>query len=192
MRKRLSMYKLLIYTYSCSVFVEWILLPIYAIFVQNIGGDILDASWAMAIFLITSGLCTVLIHRLKWSQKHKNVLLIWGRLVWVIGIALYLTVSSIATLFITQVVIALGNAMADPVFDEELEENTAKWSEVEKWWLYEWSQDIVNWLAAVIGWLAVTYFGFHTLIYLMIVAASASFVGILYYYHRKKLLTKHI
>lgn len=147
----MRLYKLLIYAYSCSVFTEGILLPIYAIFVQHIGGDILDASWAMAIFLVTSGLCTILIHRMKWSSKHKQVLLIGGWLIWLIGIIMYLMVSNIITLFITQVVIALGNAMADPVFDEELEENTAKESEIFKRGLYEGSQDIVNGLAAILG-----------------------------------------
>lgn len=93
----------------------------------------------MAIFLVTSGISTILIHRLKRSQQHKHILLIGGWFIWVIGIVLYLSVSSIATLFLTQVVIALGNAMADPVFDEELEENTtkAKEGEVFKWGLYE-------------------------------------------------------
>lgn len=69
------MHKLLIYAYSCSVFAEGILLPIYAIFVQDIGGDILDASGAMAIFLITSGICTILIHRLKWADRNRQLLL---------------------------------------------------------------------------------------------------------------------
>lgn len=133
MRTRpMRMYKLLIYAYSCSCFAEGILLPIYAIFVQNIGGDILDASGAMGIFLITCGLATILIHRMKWSSKHKRFLLIGGRLIRLIGIIMYLAVASVGMLFITQIVIGLGNAMANPVFDEELEENTSKESEVFK------------------------------------------------------------
>lgn len=30
--------------------------PIYAIFVEEIGGDLLDASWAYFAFMITSGI----------------------------------------------------------------------------------------------------------------------------------------
>jgi len=37
---------------------------------------------------------------------------------------MYIIVDTTIILFFTQVIIAIGNAMANPIFDEELEENT--------------------------------------------------------------------
>lgn len=188
-RKSHHLYNCLIASYNFACFAEGILLPIYAIYVQKIGGDILDASWAIAIFSITSWFGTILLHRLNRSAKHKSWLLIGGRLVRLIGIISYLAVSNIIMLFVTQVLIALGNAMANPVFDEELEENRESANKVYKRWLYEWSQDIVNGVAAIVGGLVVTSLGFRFMIIVMIITASVSFAGILYYQHNKH---KHI
>ena len=105
-----SLYRLLLSAYSISMFSEWVLLPIYAVFVQNIGGDVLDASWAMAVFLISQGAFTIIMQRLKRTYKHHITMMIIWWAIWLIGIALYLAVSSTRMLFITQVFIAMGNA----------------------------------------------------------------------------------
>src|ERR1700739_1359549 len=117
------LYRILVSSYAISTFAEGILMPIYAVFVQKIGGDILEASGAIAIFLIFTGLATVAIHRIRWTQRHRRALMVWGWLLWVVGICSYFTVSSTATLFMTQVLVALGNAIADPAFDAELDDN---------------------------------------------------------------------
>src|ERR1043166_10007450 len=78
-----TLFRILVTSYSLSTFAEGIILPIYAIFVQQIGGDILDASGAVATFLIVSGVAEIVIHRLKWSQKNRTALMIGGWLVWV-------------------------------------------------------------------------------------------------------------
>ncbi len=156
-------------------------MPIYAIFVQGIGGDILDASGAIAIFLIVSGVVTILVHRTKWSQEHRTRLMIYGWLIWVLGIAGYFLVSSTATLFIAQVFIALGNAIANPAFDAELDDHTDEKIKSFEWGLFEALQDILGGVAAIVGGLVAAFLGFKTLIVVMIVAATLSFVGILHY-----------
>src|SRR6185436_10419563 len=91
-------YKILILSYSASVFAEGVLLPIYAVFVQKIGGDILDAAGAMAVFLIAQGLFTITAHRLSWINQHRIPVMIVGWLIWVSGIAMYLIASSVPIL----------------------------------------------------------------------------------------------
>ena len=44
--------------------------PIYAVFVQKIGGDMLDAGWAWACFALTSGVLMYLIG--CWEDKTKH------------------------------------------------------------------------------------------------------------------------
>jgi len=131
------LYKFLITSYSLSTFSEGILMPIYAVFVQKIGGDILDASGAIAVFFITEGVFTILIHRFKWSDKHRTFLLVSGWIVWLLGVFSYLFVSNMLILFAAQVLMALGNATADPVFYRELSDNTDKRNKEFEWGFFE-------------------------------------------------------
>lgn len=180
------LYKLLIGSYWLSLFAEGIILPIYAVFVQNIGGDILDASWAMATFLVTQGIFTILVHRFSRTAKNRIAVMIIGWVIWVLGISLYLVISNVLMLFVTQILTALWNAIADPIFDAELAEHTDKNNKLFEWWLFEWMQDIVNGIAAIIGWLLAAIYGFQALIIMMIVTATISLFLILYYINKVK------
>jgi len=126
-------------------------MPIYAVYVQNIGGDILDASGAMATFLIAQGVFTILIDRLSRTKKHTTTLMVVGWFIWVCGIAGYLLVSNTWMLFVTQIIIALGNCIADPIFDKELAEHTDKKNNLFERGLREGMQGIVGGIAAILG-----------------------------------------
>lgn len=173
--------KLLIMSYGISTFSEGVLMPIYAIFVQDIGGDILEASGAISIFLFVSGLTTILIHRSDWSQRHRIKLMVYGWLLWVIGIGGYFFIFNIYTLFGIQIVVALGNAIANPAFDAELDDNINKKNKSYSWGIFEGIQDIANSIAAILGGIIASFFGFRVLIAFMFITAVISFFIILYY-----------
>ena len=181
MKKPNVLYKLLVTAFSISSFSEGIILPIYAIFVQKVGGDILDAGYAMGIFLITDGLFTILIHRLKWSPTQRLFLMVLGWIVWLVGIFMYLSISNVWTLFLAQFLTAMGNAIADPVFDQELADHTDKGLEELEWGFFEGGKSLLDGLAAIIGAGIAAFFGFTVLIYVMIATATISFVLILFY-----------
>ncbi len=181
-----SIYKLLLSAYGASMFSEWVLLPIYAVFVQNIWGDILDASGAMAVFLISQWIFTIIIQRLKRTYRHHTAMMIVGRAIRLSGITLYLAVSSTQMLFLTQILVAMGNAIADPIFDKELAEHTDKNNKLFEWWLREWMQDIVNGIAAIIGWGIVVLLWFKSLIVFMIFTGTISLIMILMYVKKYK------
>lgn len=179
-----TLFKILVTSYSFSVFSEAVILPIYAVFVQGIGGDLLDASGAMAVFLITQGLFTIVTHRISWIHQYRIPVMICGWALWVFGIAMYLTVSNVATLFMTQVFIALGAAIADPIFDEELSRHMDHKNEEFEWGFFEGSQSIIQGVAALVGGLIVSFFSFKILIYVMVATATISLGLILFYYSR--------
>ena len=54
--------------------------PIYAIFVEQIGGSILDAGSAWAIFAFTSGILMYLIGRWEDRKRHYAKMLFFGYL----------------------------------------------------------------------------------------------------------------
>ncbi|OGY95748.1 MAG: hypothetical protein A2543_02245 [Candidatus Komeilibacteria bacterium RIFOXYD2_FULL_37_8] len=156
-------------------------MPIYAIFVQGIGGDILEASAAISIFLLVSGLTTIFIHRSAWSEKHRVKLLVYGWLLWAIGIGGYFFIVDTYTLFAVQVIVALGNAIADPAFSAELDDNINKNKKSYSWGVFQGIQDIANSIAAIAGGLIASLFGFRVLIAFMFATATLSFLIILYY-----------
>lgn len=181
-----SLYKLLVSAYGISMFSEWVLLPIYAVFVQKIGGDVLDASWAMAVFLISQWIFTIIIQRLKRTYRHHITMMIIGWAIWLIGIALYLAVSSTRMLFLTQILVAMGNAIADPIFDKELSEHTDQNNKLFERGLREGMQDIISWIAAILWGLIAVFLWFKTLILFMILMATISLIIILVYVKKYK------
>lgn len=174
-------YKILVSSYSISTFSEGILLPIYAIFVQKVGGGALEAAGAVATYLILQGVIEIFIHKTDWSKSHRMFLMVGGWLLWLIGIASYLLVFSVPMLFLSQVLTGLGNALANPAFDAELAEHTDKGITEYEYSIFEGMQDIFQGIAALVGGLIVTQLGFSTLIYVMIFTASLSFFLILQY-----------
>lgn len=174
-------YRVLVASWTLSSFSEGVILPIYAIFVQHVGGDILDVGWAMGLFLITEGVFTTIVHRVRWSPRMRIFLMILGWAIWLSGIVFYLFISNIATLFVAQVLSAIGNAVADPVFDAELADHTDLSLKEYEWGLWEGSKAFIDGVAAIIGALVVASLGFRVLIYMMIITATASFILILWY-----------
>jgi hypothetical protein len=184
MKRTNAFYRTLVFSWTLSSFAEGVLLPIYAVFVQHIGGDILDAGGAMGIFLITEGIFTTIVHRFRWGPRMRIFLMILGWAIWLFGIVFYLFISNVATLFLAQVLTAIGNAVADPVFDAELADHTDMSLKEYEWGLWEGSKAFIDGIAAIVGAFVVASFGFATLIYLMIATASASFFAILWYVTR--------
>lgn len=175
-------FKLLVLSYGLSTFSEGIIIPVYAFFVQNIGGGILETTGTVSIFLIVSGITTLFIHKFEWSQKHALKLLVFGWLIWLFGIICYFLISNLTTLIIAQVLIAIGNAIANPAFDSELMLHTNKNSKSYEWGIFEASQDIFNGIAAFVAGVVVVIWGFNTLIVIMVLTASISFALIYRYY----------
>ena len=63
--------------------------PIYALFVENIGGDLLDASIAYFIFMFTTGVVMYLIGLWEDRHDHKEKFVIGGYFLTSLGILLY-------------------------------------------------------------------------------------------------------
>ncbi|MBI4993896.1 MFS transporter [Candidatus Wolfebacteria bacterium] len=174
-------YKILVSAYGLSTFSEGILLPIYAIFVQKVGGDILDAASAVAVYFFIQGGTEIWLHKQNWSYKYRMHLMTGGWLVWLLGIGTYFIIESINTLLLAQILTGLGNAIANPAFDAEFAEKTDKNISEYEYSVFEGLQDISQGIAAVLGGIIATTYGFKTLIFLMIITATISFMLILNY-----------
>ncbi|MEK7791129.1 MAG: MFS transporter, partial [Deltaproteobacteria bacterium] len=154
-------FKILLFADAITLFSGALLGPIYAIFVQKIGGDILDASVAFAIFSLVSGAVIFLIGRFEDRVKEQERLIVAGYLIIAVGYFGYLLVQNPLHLFIVQAVIGIGMAFELPAIDatysKHLDHNRAAYN----WGAWEGMNRFMMGGGALLGGIIATAFGFH-------------------------------
>ena len=154
--------------------------PIYAIFVERIGGDLLDASYAFAVFAVAAGLTTLLSGKFSDKVKNSELIVVLGYAIMGIGFFCYLFVSSIFLLLIVQVIIGLGEAIYSPAFDAVYSKHLDNHKSGQEWGAWESLNYFTTAIGAVIGGLLVTQFGFDAIFILMGSLCIASALYILF------------
>lgn len=145
--------------------------PIYAIFVGEIGGDILDVGWAYFTFTFTSGVILYLIS--MWENKvlHKEKLVVLGYSINSLGCFLYFFTDTQIMLLITQAILGVGVALVSPAFDALYSHFVKTKEEASDWGAWEAMGYMVAAIAAVLGSLIVENYGFRYLFILMFIAS---------------------
>ncbi len=174
MRKGL---KVLLITDSFVTLAFGLLGPIYAIFVENIGGDILDASGAWAAFLFATGIMTFFISRWEDHVKHQEKIMALSYLILAIGVLGYLFVETSIHLFIVQIVLGVGQAFNNPTYNGLYSRLLDKGRYVSEWGLWDSMSCIVTSIAALIGGAVATFYGFKALFLIMFVFSIISFLA---------------
>ncbi|PIR87446.1 MAG: hypothetical protein COU11_00305 [Candidatus Harrisonbacteria bacterium CG10_big_fil_rev_8_21_14_0_10_49_15] len=163
--------KILLWADAWADFGIGMLGPIYAIFVEDIGGDILDASWAYFAFMITAGLVMYLISRWENHVLHKEKLVVIGYCLTAVGALGYYFVDTQAGLLVVQVILGVSMAVLSPAFDALYSHYVVNKHEASDWGAWEAMGYMVAALAAVVGGYVVDSFGFRPLFLLMFGAA---------------------
>ncbi len=153
--------------------------PIYAIFVENIGGDLLDASIAGGLFAFTAGVVTLLSGRFSDKIRHSEIIMISGYMLIGTGFFLYQYVNSIPFLFAIQVMIGLGNAIYSPAFDKLYSAHLDSEKAGTEWGAWESMNYFTTAFGALIGGIIVTVFGFNAI---FIIMAALSYFSATYLY----------
>ena len=146
--------------------------PIYAIFVEKIGGDILTASSAIALYNIIMGILLLTFGKMEDKINKRNVVVL-GYFLSAIGVTGYLFVSQPWHLFAVQIILSLG-VITNPAWDAFFASSTDKKKESEEWGLWEGSIKINTGIAALVGGFVASVFGFRALFVLMSASAFAS------------------
>lgn len=87
--------------------------PLYAVFAQEVGGNILELTWVYAVYLVVMGIGVISLGRVGDRVGHER-LLVFGRLLGTVATFGYLFVGSVFTLFIVQILIGLATALSEP------------------------------------------------------------------------------
>ena len=156
-----------------------LLVPIWAIYVEKIGGDILTAGTAYAVFLIIAGVCIVIFGKFEDRIKRKDLVVVVAYIIMGIGFFGYILVKNPIQLFIVQAIIGLGEAIYIPalnaLYNRFIEEKRA----ASQWGFWDGMIYIVAGVAAISGALIADYLGFSVLFIAMGCFCMISAVGML-------------
>lgn len=141
--------------------------PIYAVFVEQIGGDLLTAGGAYAAYSIAAGILIFFIGRWEDHIRHQEKLVVGGFALSCLGFLGYLLIQTPFDLFIVQMILGLGQAIVTPAFDGLYTKHLDKGRFASEWGLWESSNYIVVATAAVIGGYLANVFGFRFIFVIM-------------------------
>ncbi len=141
--------------------------PLIAVFTEQIGGSLLDISWAWAIYLIVTGLLIILIGKISDKNFGKEKLLIAGYWLSAIFTFGYLSVSSTFDLFMIQAGLGVAAALATPTWTSLYAKYEDKKHDGYTWGLAEGEASVITGIAIVLGGLIVNYSSFKCLFVIM-------------------------
>ncbi|MEK9209214.1 MAG: MFS transporter [Patescibacteria group bacterium] len=152
--------------------------PIYALFVEKIGGDLLDASLSFSVFMVTAGVVTLISGKFSDKLKESELVVVWGYIVMGVGFFSYTLVNSLWSLLLVQVLIGLGEAIYNPAFDALYSKHLDGHKAGREWGVWEAMNFLVAALGAIAGGFLATKFGFNAMFITMGLLCFASAIYI--------------
>lgn len=155
--------KILLYGESIWYFGEGMLGPLFAIFSNRIGGDILNIVWAWAIYLIIAGLLCIFIGKYTDIHNNKEKMMVLGYGLNAILTFCYLFVSAPWHLFVLQAGLGIASSMATPAWNALFAQHGDKHHSGLQWGLAGGMSQIITGIAIVVGGLIVYNISFSAL-----------------------------
>lgn len=153
---------------SLWAFSEGLFGPLYVLFTEHLGGSLLDVSWAWAIYLIMTGLLTVVIGRIsdkKWFNKSNAMYL--GYVLNALCTFAYLFIRTPTQLFIVEALNGLASALVEPNWHSLFARYEDKLRSGSAWGWVDGQAQVLSGVAVLIGGAIVKYFSFSALFIVM-------------------------
>lgn len=173
--------RILVFTNSFVLLAAAMLGPIYAIFVEDIGGGILEASWAIGLYSLMTALALFVFGKYEDRMKQQELAVATGYLILAAGYFGYLAVHSIWSLFFVQIILGIGMALYSPAFDALYSHHITEKRAASQWGIWELMANLISSGGAILGGLLANFFGFSVLFLTMgtLCLASAVFIWML-------------
>lgn len=172
--------RILLITNSMIFLAAAMLGPIYALFIEKIGGKLLDASFAGGILAFTAGLTVLLSGKYSDRIKENELVVVAGYSIVGIGFLLYTVANSIWSVFLIQILIGLGEAIYLPAFDALYSKHLDLNKSGTQWGMWESMRYFSTAAGAIIGGFIATKLGFNVLFLAMTLLCFISALYILY------------
>lgn len=175
--------RILLLTDGVVLFSAAMLGPIYALYVEKVGGDLLNASMAGGVFALAAGITVLVSGRFSDRIKRDELIVVAGYIVIGIGFLLYTLVSSVWWLLAVQALIGFGEAIYVPAYDALYTRHLDHKKTGTEWGAWEGMKYFATAIGALAGGFLVTKFGFNTLFVTM---AGFCFISAVYVLHLPK------
>ena len=159
--------KVLLYGANLWYLGEGMFGPLVAVFTERVGGDILDISWALAIYLAVTGIVTILLGRFSDKHKTQERMMVLGYGLNALFTFCYLFVNSTTSLFLVQAGLGIASALATPTWEALYAKHENKKFGGYTWGLAEGEASLVTAVAMIIGGLIVQNTSFTILFIIM-------------------------
>ncbi len=159
--------KILLWSSNIWYLGEGMLGPFFAVFAQRIGGDILDITWAWALYLFVTGGLTLLVGRISDRVVSAEKIMIAGYVLNTLFTFSYLLISSPWHLLVVQAGLGVASAMVVPTWSALYAHSEEKERAAYVWGLASGQFELVTGVAVVLGGIIVNYFSFTALFVVM-------------------------
>lgn len=154
--------KILLYSSNLWYLGEGMLGPLFAVFAGVVGGNILDITWAWAIYLSVTGILILFIGKLSDGLSKEKILIAGYGLNTLFTFG-YLLVDTPYELFIVQAGLGLAAALSIPTWDALYDHHSGDEKDGFIWGLASGEAYLITAVAVIIGGFVVTRFSFSVL-----------------------------
>lgn len=168
--------KILLTSFSLIILAGGLFGPLYAVFVENIGGGLISAGGAYSFFSISAGVLMFLMGKWEDRVKHQEKLVVVGYLLSSFGFLGYLFIDRPIELFIVQIILGVAEAMWMPAFDSLYTRNLDKGKFASEWGIWDSLYFIIGGISAAAGGVIAKMYGFKFLFVVMFLLSLSGFV----------------
>ncbi|NCI46094.1 MFS transporter [Sediminibacterium soli] len=144
-------------------FGEGMMGPLFAVFAEKVGGDILDITWAWATYLVITGMVYIVVGRLINNKPYQAKVMVAGYAMNAALTFCYLFVGSPWQLFMVQAGLGIAEAIGTPAWDALYARNLDEEMDAYAWGLSAGQSQIVTGLAFAAGGLITHFISFEAL-----------------------------
>jgi len=159
--------KILLWSSNIWYLGEGMLGPLFAVFAQRVGGNVLEITWAWALYLFATGFLAILVGKVSDKLIAKEKLMMLGYVLNTLFTFGYLLVSSPLHLLLVQFGLGIASALVVPTWSALYSHSEGKERAVYVWGLASGQFSLVTAVAILLGGMIVNYFSFTTLFVIM-------------------------
>lgn len=166
--------RILLFAEGLSLLAAAMFGPIQALYVERIGGDLLDASYAGAVFAFAAGVTTLIAGKYADRNEHPKNIIIMGYILMGIGFLLLIAVSTVWQLLFVQLLIGIAAPLYAPAYNAVYARHVNPEKAGFEWGLWDATDYFMAAAGAVIGGLIAHYYGFNAIFVIMGLLCFAS------------------
>ena len=167
---------------SCSILIHGginLLAPLYAVFIKNIGGTLIDAGVTVGFYAILKGVLYFALNKLKESNFNKKLMISFGYFVFFFGYVFYIFATNITHILIIQGLLAFGEVVINPSWSAVIAMSLTKGKERGIYSNFYGYRSFFEGGTAILGGILATQLGFNVLFSIMaIFALTASILSL--------------